>query len=56
MSSGVPGISLLTEILQSLLQEATAFRDSHLHEASSYDELKEQSSGDTVLEFRGHST
>ena len=32
---------LLTEIQESLLQEATAFRDSHLHEASSYDELKE---------------
>jgi len=33
---------LLDEIQQSLLDQATAFRDAHLHEASSYDELKEQ--------------
>jgi len=34
--------ALLTEIQASLLQQATEFRDAHLHEASSYDELKEQ--------------
>jgi prolyl-tRNA synthetase len=33
---------LLDEIQAALLQQATEFRDSHLHEASSYDELKEQ--------------
>ena len=33
---------LLEDIQQTLLQQATEFRDSHLHEASSYDELKEQ--------------
>jgi prolyl-tRNA synthetase len=32
----------LDEIQASLLQQATEFRDEHLHEASSYDELKEQ--------------
>jgi len=32
---------LLGAIQQSMLDSATSFRDSHLHEASSYDELKE---------------
>jgi prolyl-tRNA synthetase len=34
--------NLLDEIQANLLQQATEFRDAHLHEASSYDELKEQ--------------
>jgi len=34
--------SLLDEIQANMLAQATEFRDSHLHEASSYDELKEQ--------------
>ena len=32
---------LLDEIQASMLQEATEYRDEHLHEAASYDELKE---------------
>jgi prolyl-tRNA synthetase len=34
--------ALLDDIQAALLQQATEFRDAHLHEASSYDELKEQ--------------
>jgi len=33
--------ALLDEIQAALLQQATEFRDAHLHEASTYDELKE---------------
>jgi prolyl-tRNA synthetase len=40
LASRIP--ELLDEIQQSLLDQATQFRDTHLHEASSYDELKEQ--------------
>jgi len=39
---GVRIPELLGEIQQAMLETATAFRDSHLHEAATYDELKEQ--------------
>jgi len=37
--------ALLDEIQAGMLQAATNFRDAHLHEASTYDELKEQVDG-----------
>jgi len=36
---------LLEEIQNAMLRDATEFRDAHLHEASTYDELKEQVDG-----------
>ncbi len=36
---------LLEEIQNGMLRDATEFRDAHLHEASTYDELKEQVDG-----------
>jgi prolyl-tRNA synthetase len=39
---GVQIPELLDEIQEALLRQATEYRDAHLHEASSYDELKEQ--------------
>ncbi len=42
MDQLVPAVtSILDEIQENLLAQATAFRDANLHEASSYDELKE---------------
>ena len=39
---GVRVPELLSEIQAGMLEQATQFRNEHLHEASSYDELKEQ--------------
>ena len=42
MNQLVPAVtSLLNKVQENILTQATAFRDANLHEASSYDELKE---------------